>query len=256
MPANGNLSVRLDSLRAQDVLDAIRLNPELGTELMRRLREDPLPERDTPPQTLTLLYPRVNEYAFDPVARALVLALRDRRWLVPGCEVGFHTYQSGHERYQMVKEVRTRDVRIEFFREQGPVPARTRPMDLAGVHQITCRLGRLAVYTDGSGPSFEHFVAGDWEKNRAYLLTGNLVLAKHYREERLHLPYVRSWSTDGVAWRSKASGRAPFLVPGTDARDYPADANDPPFIVFAELEAAMTAAVQMVLEEVLAAPLP
>ncbi len=256
MSANGTLSVCLNALRVQDILDAIKLNPALGAELTRRLREDPFPGHGTPLKTLTFLYPKADEHAFDPIARALVLALRDHKWQAPDCEVDFFTYGNSREEYRMVKEVRTRDVRIEFFREQGPVPARVRPIDFAGVYQITCRLGRFAVYGDGSGPGFVLFVAGDWEKNRLHLLTGNLVNARYYQQERLHLPYIRSWSPDSVVWSGKRGDRAPFLVPGTDCRDYPADAHDPPFILVAELEAAMAAAVQMVLDEVLAAPLP
>ncbi len=257
MPFDTDLPAHLDQLTLQQILAAIHHNPVLGAELLRHLRETPLSEDVPPPETLTFLYPTVNVYAFDPVARALVLALRDRAWQAPGVDVTFETYGHDHEQYRMVKEIRTRDVRIRFHRPQGPVPARKRPTNWAGVYEITCRLGRLAVFGDGSGPSFDYFVSGDWEKNRAHLLTGNLALAKLYRQERRYVPYVRSSrSTDTSNPSDKPNEGAPFLIPGTDYRDYAADAHDPASISLTELEIAMAAAVQMVLDEVLASPLP
>lgn len=49
---------------------------------------------------------------------------------------------------------------------------------------------------------------------------------------------------------------APFLAPKHDQREYQPEANDPPYIVFAELEAAMAAAVHTIRDEIQSVPLP
>ena len=140
---------------------------------------------------MRFLYPDIDQYPFDKVCRAIILALEARNFDVPGIKVGFYKHGSGETRYMSVDEITGHDFRLWFCRNVETNIDNTHYSNSSAVSTIAIPGLRFDVYSpqDDCGPTLYKYVGDDWKRDRDGFISGSMVNSRLYGERRAYLVY-------------------------------------------------------------------
>lgn len=162
------------------------------------------------PRERPFLFPTARVYPFDETCEAIVRALVERNYKVPGVEVDLKDYALG--RY--VSVVEGEDFRLWFCRGQA---RRGEWNDVAAVARITTPKESLGVYSDMSGPTYNVLVAPECFDLKSWLASGGDVNSRLRGRPRSYLHYSGRGDTAGRHYVTPA----PYVVHDDDlGREY------------------------------------